>query len=555
MLHEQKLYAPPEHETKQKTKNGPLQQTSDAITTTTATGTNSGVDESINKISNDHAGPWQHLFPSGPGPDGYDEFISATQSQLQTQQGSLGSQIQLAQMLPSLLPEIIEEAEDEGIEGEEGRAESRSQPMSISGSSLEYKTNTVNLDDDDSKDDDKDDNNSDNNANVNEEPFRADLWSRIQIRYVPTLAHLQSFFRCIHLDPEDTQDKTFGYHHQHKWVTDKGISPTLDEDEDHHHRQERVKRWEKHNDNRNDDKNNYNNNNSNDNHFNSGSGETIEPSIPTLIILIGCFSGHFYKSVNPEGQTRVATSSLCALPSPYNYRGELTEIPTVGTAATAHSAQQQQPQPETFQTFPSAISMTSHTNDEDRERVQYIKMANQALSEIKDSLEWIQRASGQNPELLIFEENRISSPASINNPPANPQPLPSERELWLQQIVGFWTDCFIVAEVQDPALEVEQQQHPSTGYYSQELPNRGDTAISDKVATIKSKDCMRLWIKTRQSIRAILSNGIEGIIERLRDLDETPKASAPAASSIGAIVGLDWEIDQTATRCRFQLLT
>lgn len=40
--------------------------------------------------------------------------------------------------------------------------------------------------------------------------FRADLWARIQIRYAPTIRHVQSLFRCLHLSPGSTQGKTFG---------------------------------------------------------------------------------------------------------------------------------------------------------------------------------------------------------------------------------------------------------------------------------------------------------------------------------------------------------
>lgn len=40
--------------------------------------------------------------------------------------------------------------------------------------------------------------------------FRDDLWARIQIRYAPTIRHVQSLFRCLHLDPGSTLGKTFG---------------------------------------------------------------------------------------------------------------------------------------------------------------------------------------------------------------------------------------------------------------------------------------------------------------------------------------------------------
>ncbi|KAF9102930.1 hypothetical protein BGX27_010805 [Mortierella sp. AM989] len=422
MRQEQKLY-----ETSEPSQG---QQIGEQEKTPTATAQDEGAGANL-------INPWLHLFPPINGSNIQDEFISATQTQSQAQlsqmQLSQGSQqMPLATSVPATNTDVP-------------CMPSKAKEMEI-------------------------------------ETFQAALWSRIQIRYAPTVQHVRSLFRCLHLDSETTQGRTFGHGRE-------GYSPTVHDD---------------------------------------GVPEDILHSMPTLVMLIGCFQGH---GSGPAAQT---SSSLCVLPSHLANSRPTDESPTLASTAifTPQSTQQSQLQSQqqqlqipfqSYQPIPQIGAL-------DRERVQYIKSVSETISEIKDSLEWIERVSGQNVELTIFE-NTVN-PRTLTDPnhrSLRDSSLPSPRELWLQKIVGFWVDAIVVVEHQD-----------SNQPYSQEM--LGESETSTEMGVQSSKDSLSLWLKTQQSIRGMLFGATSNLDEK-------------NAASDGAIVGLRWEFDMGKLCFRFQILS
>ncbi|KAF9209321.1 hypothetical protein BGZ49_005203 [Haplosporangium sp. Z 27] len=422
MRQEQRLYETPESdEMKQQIREKLGNDTTENAHQTTA---------KVNSIN-----PWQHLSPPTGGSDVQDEFISTTQTQTQ-------SQAQLSQM------QVDQEHQQQS-------------------SSRESIARVVDADV-----------GTFNNKDMEVDTFQSELWSRIQIRYAPTIHHLHSLFRCLHLGSESTQGRTFGY--------DGGAySPTIDDNGDMQ----------------------------DDSHL-----------VPTLILLIGCFQGQ-------ENNDRTAQSkpSLCVLPSHISGSRSLSEsrLPDSATAFVTSSMQQsqlasqQQQSQSPFLSHQLAMQASSYQtslrpDDLDRERVQYIKTVGEAMSEIKDSLEWLERASGQNVGLLVFE-NSVDPNILIDSSLQNPQTpkLPSPRELWLQKVLG---------------------------QYSQEMLGEGETSMIDVSRIQSSKDALKLWLKTHHSTYSMLFGGTF-------DFNETSAASA------GAVVGLRWNFDISELCFNFNVIS
>ncbi|KAF9160834.1 hypothetical protein BGX21_010463 [Mortierella sp. AD011] len=414
--------------------------------------------------------PWQHLFPPAGGPNVQDEFISATQTQTQSQ--AQLSQVQMGQ-------------------------ESQQLPLPQN-HVAEMAVHDIDAPRITSKEKEKE-----------EDKFQAELWAKIQIRYAPTVYHVQSLFRCLHLDSETTQGRTFGHDR-------RGHSPTVDD---------------------------------------YGVVEDDSHLVPTLVLLIGCFHGN--ESSSTSATQSSSSSSLCMLPSHLANPRLATEVPSLDSTAnfvplsTQQSqlqSQQQQQQPQTsFQLCQpiaqtSLQSTTSRLDSLDRERVQYIKTVSQAISEIKDSLEWIERVSGQNVGLLVFE-NTVDPKALNDLSHSNllQSKLPSPRGLWLQKVVGFWLDVVVVVEPQHPTQCDSPSIADPNEPYSQEMLEGGTSTKTDISRAQSSKDSLSLWLKTQQSIRTMFKTAAS--------FDDKSAASA------GAVAGLRWKFDALEHCFHFQILS
>ncbi|KAF9994643.1 hypothetical protein BGZ65_009724 [Modicella reniformis] len=266
-------------------------------------------------------GPWQHLFPLQGETNPQDEFTSATQTLTQTQEHTRCN-----------IPLAVQ--------------------VSAPESDLSVET-------------------------VGKEEFQAEQWSRIQIRYAPTVHHVQSLFRCLHLDSETTFGKTFG--HEHRQVHSPVIEDHgLNLDEQHSAEEEGT-----------------------------GKVHTRQSprsmDMPTLVMLIGCFQDRSLRD-DTEG---MGSSSLCVLPNHLPYTGSsnnngpsmkapmatpaLIESSQFSTTHQTESSIQQPFLPLATQTPLQALA--TRYADEDRERLNYIRAVSQTMSEVKDGLDWIERTA------------------------------------------------------------------------------------------------------------------------------------------------------------------
>ncbi|KAI1318710.1 hypothetical protein EDD11_006003 [Mortierella claussenii] len=546
--------------------------------------------------------PWQHLFPSESLQSlrKLDEFMSSTQTQTQTQTQSQrhrqeqdqeqASQMQVDLSSQQILsPKPQQSAVDEREDG--------SQTMSISGGSLQASMPLGGSDVDDSAlaltsrecDGNGQDIRTGHPSHIHSddkdapEQFRIDLWSRIQLRYAPTLLHVQSLFRCLHLDPEATPGNTFGsYRYQTQNSrgdgSDRGFSHTgwreEEQPEDVEVSQEDQSR------------------------------HGIALSLPTLIILMNCFHGEQEDS-SGDGSCQ-HPSSLCVLPSHQadtpsvvkNVGGSMRMMSQLSSRHQQFSSQYQQYQSQhmAFQSYPlpSALSMTNTPRARDEEtadRVQYIKATSQTLSEVKDSLEWIKRISGQNPKLLLCEHTKSSlTPPILDScvSPLSPRSrlTLSSRELWLKEIIGFWTDAIVTVQRRSPTI-TQDAQHPAQTLpppssspllpFSQGMPDEGEVTsvrtksqMSSGLLEKGKEDSMRLWIETSQRRRAVFSTTTKtapdlrsgntaavGARDRKGEGEGEGKEAEveQSAASVGAVVGLRWDYNMTEAQFLFQVLT
>ncbi|KAG0030287.1 hypothetical protein BGZ82_007501 [Podila clonocystis] len=238
--------------------------------------------------------------------------------------------------------------------------------------------------------------------------FQPDLWTRIQLRYAPSVEHVQSFFQCLHLDADAMQGKTLG--------------------------------------------------------DNNGIAGCVAPS-PTLVMLVGCFQdGEIFgpddevqddesgQVENREGARKGRSdeaSRLCVL----------SKGMQMGRSAASTEAS-----PEDMRA--NALAQ----EEEDRIRLEYLRLVGQTMSEVKDGLEWIERESHRRPRLMVFEESSSS-----------------DRRLWLEKVLGYWTKTLATVEAW----------------------SRGDGRLEEKE---EEKDTLRMWLKTqaRSGQRALGSASEKG---------------------------------------------
>ncbi|KAG0259228.1 hypothetical protein BG011_002783, partial [Mortierella polycephala] len=440
--------------------------------------------------------PWKHLYPSPANASRVqqDEFISVTQTQTQTQTQDLQSQRQgqedvdplhHQQLQHDLTSDILPEHDNHPLE-------------------------------------------------IEMEQFEPELWSRIHMRYAPTVGHVQSLFRCLHLSTEATQGRTFGY------PSAEGLS-SQDVEE-------------------------------------SSDGIHSQPSLPlpTLVILVGCFQGESgvgndyvvgsraphsstiyalptlsmhtstaiplsvlgeaedeeeeHADTNDEGQEQVlveiqgegqvqiieGTQEEDQAQVTFGTHGEeqtevQAEMQTLVGVQTPQEAQAQEPAqqmaPISLLSTPSSsppISPplsppTTATVDYgiNRECIEYIKAVSQALSEIKDSLDWIERITGKKAELMVFEDtidqHQLQQQDVIEG--NEDLDLPSRRRLWLQKVVGFWLDATVTVEQED--LYQHQVEHHSRQEVTEETSTETELKTQDQSQTVP-EGVYRLWIRTDQ---------------------------------------------------------
>ncbi|KAF9571065.1 hypothetical protein EC968_001049 [Mortierella alpina] len=342
--------------------------------------------------------PWRHLFPVESTLGAQDEFCSVTQTQTQTQTPA------------------------------QTQAQTQTREVNSSGQLHKIVDNTVHV--------------RAENTQSEEVSFQPELWARIQMRYAPTIPHLQSLFRCLHVDAEATRGRTFG---QDMEDSTAGLEPS------------RI-------------------------------------PVPSLVLLIGCF--------------------------------ETEDVTNLLSRPTLHG---------------------------DQERVDHIKAISKAMSEIKDSLEWIHRQSGRQPELVLFEETGPDSHALPNQSYNDAHvhaigqvleklgpSMPSPQELWLQKLLGYWVDAMITVERDDGESQEQHDVEVALEGYPMEASQR------ENWKSVVSKDLHRLWIRTHQSIMAMVSSSANNTAEG--DTGRTTTSS-------GAVLGLRWHFDSVDNRFHLHLLT
>lgn len=198
--------------------------------------------------------------------------------------------------------------------------------------------------------------------------FRDDLWARIQIRYTPTIRHVQSLFRCLHLDPGSTQGKTFGSGGEdtHEYVVPSSSTTTTEE-----------------------------------------VGESVTPPMPTLVILLSCFGHHRSLEIRRFSMLDIVpafTGLRTFDETEYSVENEREEDES-GSRASQGGAGGRMGHWEG-----EVESFAHNTNDgggeegeeekdlgaeelEELEYAEYIRMVANTMAEIKDSLTWLERTS------------------------------------------------------------------------------------------------------------------------------------------------------------------
>ncbi|KAF9413862.1 hypothetical protein BGZ94_000593, partial [Podila epigama] len=304
------------------------------------------------------------------------------------------------------------------------------------------------------------------------ERFRADLWSRMELRYVPSLAHVQSFFQCLHLDEDVTFGKTFG-----------------------------------------------------------GGGVAVD-RLPTMVMLVDCFregvvydddeegdygnmdgygaggvgnengdsfGGKEEGTEEVEGETEKEGDGLMQRNELERFQdatlsGRLSVITRgmqmgedlVKPALGAHAAiedkvggedtkvkeeeeekEEEDEKEENKEVYeyghvpiespPLATSLSAG----DQARFEYLRLVGRTLSEVKDSVDWIERERRRKPRLIIFEESSGSE----------------DRMDWLDKVVGYWTETMLVIE------EMSKHGH----VYDKGLRGKDD------------RESFRLWVHTQQA--------------------------------------------------------
>ncbi|KAG0296928.1 hypothetical protein BGZ97_004387 [Linnemannia gamsii] len=348
--------------------------------------------------------------------------------------------------------------------------------------------------------------------------FRPDLWARIQIRYAPTIRHVQSLFRCLHLIPEITQGKTFGGsggRDAHESVVPSSCT-IIEEDV------ERV----------------------------------VTP--PTLVILLGCF-GHdrslktrrfpmlyivpTFSSLGTFDETECVVdrdqedkSLRGARRQAGNGRssgagGRVGRFEDVGEVSENYECGEDEEEGEEL----DAEEL------EELEHSEYIQMVANTMAEIKDSLSWLERSTGRQPELLVVEDTGqdhtdpsqlYASSRSTTTQQQQETMMPTVRELWLQTVLGFWVDAFIKTGPSLSSLNQQQQQEPRRESY-------------------------RLWVRTQESLgAAFTTTATTASPSTWAEEGRSPNAGsgAPAASN-GAVLVVQWHFDREGKRVDFEVVS
>ncbi|KAF9542787.1 hypothetical protein EC957_001685 [Mortierella hygrophila] len=351
--------------------------------------------------------------------------------------------------------------------------------------------------------------------------FRSSLWARVQIRYAPTIRHVQSLFRCLHLDPGSTQGKTFGNDgggggDTYEYVVPSSSTATSGE-----------------------------------------VGGSVARPMPTLVILLGCF-GH-------ERSLEIQRFSMLDIVPAFANLGTLDkrkysvekerEKDESGSCARQRGADERMDHREG-----QVESFTHNSNDdggeeeedekvldaeelEELEYTEYIRLVANTMAEIKDSLTWLERTLGRKPELLIVEDTGQDHPdpsqlqASSRSATTQQEAMmiPTVRELWLQTALGFWVDAFIKTGSSSSSQVQQHQQHEPT------------------------RESYRLWLRTQESLSAAftttaMTESQPTWAEEGGRLSSPGAAATATAASMGAVLGVQWYFDSTGDRVHFQVV-
>ncbi|KAG0069196.1 hypothetical protein BGZ89_003338 [Linnemannia elongata] len=343
--------------------------------------------------------------------------------------------------------------------------------------------------------------------------FRDELWARIQIRYAPTIRHVQSLFRCLHLDPGSTQGKTFG----------SGGSSCGDAYESAVPSSSTTTTGEV--------------------------GGSVTPPMPTLVILLGCFGHDRSLDIRRFSMLDIVpTFAGLQTVGEKDYSVERgREENESGSRARQGGAGGRIGRPEgDIESFARDNNDDGREEEEEEEEndlnaeelegleyTEYIRMVANTMAEIKDSLNWLERTSGCEPELLVVEDIGQDHPD-----PSQPQEIimiPTVRELWLKTVLGFWVDTFIKTESSlSPQLQQQQQQ--------QHDPRR---------------ESYRLWIQTHESLSATFTTTAIAVSQSTSAEKGgllSGAAATATAASMGAVLGVQWYFDSTGDRFQFQVV-
>ncbi|KAF9133321.1 hypothetical protein BGW39_010025 [Mortierella sp. 14UC] len=228
--------------------------------------------------------------------------------------------------------------------------------------------------------------------------FRADLWARIQIRYAPTIRHVLSLFRCLHLSPGSTFGKTFGPAAEEGY---EAVVPSPGA---------------------------------------GAGGSTNSPAPPTLVILLGCFGR--------DRSLEIRRFSMLDIIPVFADLQEFDEKEYMVEQSVADGAE------ERIDEEREEKEEKEELDDEELEELEYaeyIRMVANTMAEVTDSLAWLERFS-RKPELLIVEDTgqhptTPSQPFSSRiTPNTQKEMMPTVRELWLQSVMGYWVDSSIKTE-------------------------------------------------------------------------------------------------------------
>ncbi|KAG9065337.1 hypothetical protein KI688_002662 [Linnemannia hyalina] len=357
--------------------------------------------------------------------------------------------------------------------------------------------------------------------------FRGDLWARIQIRYAPTIRHVQSLFRCLHLDPGSTQGKTFGNGggggdgggDTHESVVPSSSTATSGE-----------------------------------------VGRSVTRPMPTLVILLGCF-GH-------DRSLETRRFSMLDIVPAFAGLGTFDEreysVEKVREKDESGRRARQGGADERMGHWEGQVESFAHNSNDDGgeeeeeekvldaeelEELEYIRMIANTMAEIKDSLTWLERTSGRKPELLIVEDTgqyhpdpsqlQASSRSTATQPQQQQQQetmmIPTVRELWLQTVLGFWVDAFIKTESFSSSQVQQHQQHELT------------------------RESYRLWLRTQESLSAAFTTTAMTAsqptwAEEGGRLSGAGAGATATATSMGAVLGVQWYFDSTGDRVHFQVV-